>query len=55
MCRKLGQEVALGVPRGILAAMATGLCTHKRRGAPDAAQTGVADGLGEPPLTAAFK
>jgi hypothetical protein len=35
--------------------MATGQCTHKRRGAPDAAQTGVADGLGEPPLCGALK
>jgi hypothetical protein len=35
--------------------MAADQCTHKRRGAPDAAQTGVADGLGEPPLGAKLK
>jgi hypothetical protein len=32
--------------------MTAGQCTHKQRGAPDVAQTGVADGLGEPPLSA---
>jgi hypothetical protein len=34
--------------------MAADQCTHKRRGAPDAAQTGVADKLGEPPLSGAL-
>ena len=43
------------MPRGILAAMAAGQWKHKRRGAPDAAQTGIADGLGEPPLSGALK